>query len=253
MLPFLLAYEIGLVLMPADVINGGDAIVMRLGAPIVKNLGVSGSFVSVLFVAAAFVFWQIRRKGKWKVYPHVLAAMYLESLFFAVLLFLALQFFVQHTAVEPRNTKERASIQAQHPRESAAQSTEPARLVPCAKRSAAGTPELRDFILFCGAGVFEELVFRVMLLGLLMLVLTRLLHMEHAYAAAWSVALGALIFAAFHHIGSGGEKFELNAFIQRLFAGLFFSAIYVNRSFGVAAASHAMYDILVGLNLLSQT
>jgi membrane protease YdiL (CAAX protease family) len=104
--------------------------------------------------------------------------------------------------------------------------------------------------LYCGAGVFEEFVFRVLLLGLLLLVLTRLLHMEHAYAAAWSVFMGAFIFSAFHHIG--GERFELNIFLQRLFAGLYFSAIYYNRSFGVAAASHAMYDIVVGLNQLRQ-
>jgi hypothetical protein len=70
--------------------------------------------------------------------------------------------------------------------------------------------------------------------------------MEHAYAAAWSVALGAVIFSAFHHIG--GEPFAISPFLQRIFAGLYFSAIYFNRSFGIAAASHALYDILVGLN-----
>ncbi|HLX62010.1 MAG TPA: CPBP family glutamic-type intramembrane protease [Planctomycetota bacterium] len=244
MLPFLLAYEIGLVLMPADVINGGDAIVMRLGAPIIKNLGVSGSFVSVLFIAAAFIVWQVRRKGSWKIRAPILATMFLESLFFAVLLFLMLQFFVQHVTDEPRGGRGRTAMQSP-------QAVPAARLVPCAKHAVTGTVGLRDFVLFCGAGVFEELVFRVMLLGLLMLVLTRLLHMEHAYAAAWSVALGAIIFSAFHHMG-GGERFEWNAFIQRFFAGLYFSAIYFNRSFGVAAASHALYDILVGLNLLSQ-
>ncbi len=87
-----------------------------------------------------------------------------------------------------------------------------------------------------------------MLLGLLMLVLTRLLHMEHAYAAAWSVFIGAVIFSAFHHLGQSGDKFEVNVFLQRLIAGLYFSALFYTRSFGIAAASHAMYDILVGLN-----
>jgi hypothetical protein len=58
--------------------------------------------------------------------------------------------------------------------------------------------------------------------------------------------LGAIIFSAFHHIG--GEPFAISPFLQRVFAGLYFSAIYFNRSFGIAAASHALYDVLVGLN-----
>jgi membrane protease YdiL (CAAX protease family) len=109
-------------------------------------------------------------------------------------------------------------------------------------------PHLQDFILYCGAGVYEELVFRVFLLGLLILVLTKLFHMEHAYAAAWSVLLGAIIFSAFHHVG--GEAFNWGRFLQRAFAGLYFAALYVNRSFGIAAASHALYDVVVGLNYL---
>jgi membrane protease YdiL (CAAX protease family) len=119
--------------------------------------------------------------------------------------------------------------------------------VPAGASRHAPRPALRDFILYCGAGVYEELVFRVILLGLLMLVFTKLFHMEHAYAAVWSVVAGAIIFSAFHHIGNPGS-FALGVFLQRVFAGLYFSAIYFNRSFGVAAASHAMYDILVGLN-----
>jgi membrane protease YdiL (CAAX protease family) len=70
--------------------------------------------------------------------------------------------------------------------------------------------------------------------------------METAYAAIWSVILGAVIFSAFHHIG--GEAFTWSRFLQRGIAGLFFSVIYVTRSFGVAAASHSLYDIIVGLN-----
>ncbi len=101
-------------------------------------------------------------------------------------------------------------------------------------------------MLYCGAGVYEELVFRVFLLGLLMLILTKLFQMEHAYAAAWSVVLGAILFSAFHHIG--GQPFGVSVFMQRVFAGLYFACIYYNRSFGVAAASHALYDILIGLS-----
>src|SRR3954447_20148670 len=66
-LPFLLIYEVGVALLRSDVINGGDAIVMRLSAPIIRYLGVSGNLVSVIVIVAAFVAWQVVRKGTWKV------------------------------------------------------------------------------------------------------------------------------------------------------------------------------------------
>ncbi len=248
-LPFLLVYEIGLIVLRSDLINGGQAILKQLGAPIVRSLGVSGSLVSIVIIAAAFVIWQIRCKGTWKIQPPVLAAMFVESFFFALLLFLVLRVFVHYVAEDPlSNPPRRHATSREAVSNDAPQRRSP---VPCASRSSAesGT-ELRDFVLYCGAGVYEELVFRVLLLGLLMLVLTQWMHMEHAYAAAWSVALGAIIFSAYHHIGASGDKFELNVFLQRLIAGLYFSALYYNRSFGIAAASHAMYDILVGLNRL---
>jgi membrane protease YdiL (CAAX protease family) len=261
-LPFLLVYEIGVVVLRSDVINGGQAIIKQLGAPVVQNLGVSGSLISLVFIVAAFLVWQIRRKGTWKVQPPVLAAMSVESLFFAVILFLILRMFVHYVSDDPRPvpTKRHASIQNPSERKGVTcESSAPCavravgpQLVPCAVRSNVDSgPELRDFVLYCGAGVYEELVFRVMLLGLLVLVMTRLMHMEHAYAWAWAVVVGSIVFSAYHHIGEKGDRYEFNVFLQRLLCGLYFSALYYTRSFGVAAASHAMYDILIGLNRMN--
>jgi membrane protease YdiL (CAAX protease family) len=152
----------------------------------------------------------------------VLAATFFESLIYAVVLYMMLGYFVHFL---PSNFTAAA---------------------PVAMAASRQRPGIEDFVLFCGAGVYEELVFRVFLLALLMLVFTKLFHMEHAYAAAWSTIAGAVIFSAFHHIG--GEPFHMSAFLQRIVAGIYFSAIYFTRSFGVAAASHALYDIVVGLD-----
>ncbi len=198
----------GVAVMRSEVINGGEAIVLKLGSPIVKYLGVSGSLVSIIFIVAAFIFWQVRTNGKWRIQPPVLVTMFFESLFFAIVLFIILGMFAHYVAEDPRTPpRRRASVRDEIPRAAPAMDTRGP--VACAKpvrrrnRSARLHPVLR------GRGVYEELVFRVLLLGLLMLVLTRLLHMEHAYAAAWSVALGAFIFSAFHHLGENGDKFEV--------------------------------------------
>ncbi len=253
-LPFLAVYEIGLVVLRSDIINAGQAILKQLGAPFVRTMGLSGSLVSLLFIVVAFLIWQFQRKGTWKVQSPVLAMMFVESLFFAVVLFMILRLFVHYVADEPQRmspTRRHASVPSVKEAVGAPRVAS-GNVVPSVVRSNADSgPEVLHFVLYCGAGVYEELVFRFMLLGILMLVLTRLMHMEHAYAAAWSVAIGAILFSAYHHFGQLGDKYEFNVFLQRLLCGLYFSALYYNRSFGVAAASHAMYDILIGLNRLN--
>jgi hypothetical protein len=256
-LPFVAIYEIGIILLRSEFINGGDAIVRTLFGRIFSLLGFNFSFVSALVLLVCFLVWQFKQKGSWKLNPPVLVALFFESLLYAVLLFMMLYNIVQYL---PANTVRPAEVavsrtgnktgskpksDAKAPQKSNAGKAQTAE---APSRQMSRKPSMQDFVLYCGAGVYEELVFRVGLLGLLLLVFTKLFHMEHAYAAAWTVVVGAAIFSAFHHIG--GEPFTWSAFLQRSFAGVYFAAIYYNRSFGVAAASHALFDIIVGLNTL---
>jgi hypothetical protein len=41
--------------------------------------------------------------------------------------------------------------------------------------------------------------------------------------------------------------FDWYPFVFRTVAGLFFSALFIYRGFGIAAGTHAAYDMLVGL------
>jgi membrane protease YdiL (CAAX protease family) len=108
---------------------------------------------------------------------------------------------------------------------------------------------LQRLVLYCGAGVYEELVFRGFLLGGLILLLTRPAGMKKGQAAAIAVTAASLIFAGFHYVGSAGDPFSFGSFFQRTLGGLYFSGLFVTRGFGLTAASHAVYDILVGLIL----
>lgn len=216
-LPFLLTYELGILILQPNVINGGDALIITL----MNTLSIHTSFASSLVLLVCFVIWQVRSKASWKLDGGKLQLLFLESFVFAVILF----FFMGWIS---SNLPPGSIVGA-----------------PAAIRG-----HLVDLVLFCGAGVYEELVFRVLLLGLLMLVLTKLFHMEKAWAAAIAVVVAAILFSLFHYIGPGGDTWNINSFLQRAFAGVFFSALYVTRSFGVAAASHAMYDILVGFSLM---
>lgn len=96
-----------------------------------------------------------------------------------------------------------------------------------------------------GAGIYEELLFRVVLTGGLLALLRALTPMRRGLAAAIAVAVSALIFSAFHYVGSLGDTFTLQSFTFRAIAGLAFSALYVTRGLGITAWTHALYDVLI--------
>ncbi len=106
-----------------------------------------------------------------------------------------------------------------------------------------GTP-LERLTLSIGAGLYEELLFRVVIVALLANGF-RLLGASRLLGGAFATLIGALLFSAFHYIGSLGEPFRLESFVFRALAGLVFSALYLLRGFGVTAWTHALYDIAV--------
>jgi CAAX prenyl protease-like protein len=96
-----------------------------------------------------------------------------------------------------------------------------------------------------GAGIYEELLFRVILVGLLARAGTVLMGWGPVPAGIAATVLGALIFSAFHYIGPLGDTLELTSFAFRAVAGLLLSALYLVRGFGIAAWTHALYDVFI--------
>jgi len=101
-----------------------------------------------------------------------------------------------------------------------------------------------NLILAVGAGVHEELVFRMVLLSGLATLLARL-RVHKALTRTLAFATSAALFAAAHHWGAQGEAWALHAFMFRFVAGLMFAAIYWWRSLAHAVYAHAIYDIMV--------
>lgn len=103
---------------------------------------------------------------------------------------------------------------------------------------------LQKLALSLGAGLYEELFFRVILVTLLILLFNKIMGKKWAGITA-AVLLSALLFSAVHYVGSMGDPFSLNSFLYRFLFGLILNGIYVIRGFGVAAWTHALYDIMV--------
>ena len=97
-----------------------------------------------------------------------------------------------------------------------------------------------------GAGVHEELVFR---LALFLGGAALLRHVGVGPRVAWAIALAvsSLLFAAAHHAGVAGEAWRIDAFAFRVCAGVAFAAIAWWRSFAHAVYAHVLYDLYVAL------
>lgn len=94
-----------------------------------------------------------------------------------------------------------------------------------------------------GAGIYEELVFRLILISLVVMVGVDLLRRDRASVAVTGVILSSLVFAALHHRPFGREPFEMIPFLFRAMAGLYLAAIFWYRGYGPAAGCHAAHNV----------
>lgn len=95
-----------------------------------------------------------------------------------------------------------------------------------------------------GAGVHEELVFRLGLMAGGAALLART-GMSRRVALPLALVVSALAFSAAHHLGPHGEPFTLSVFTYRALAGTAFGLIFYYRSLSHAVYTHFLYDLYV--------
>jgi hypothetical protein len=102
-----------------------------------------------------------------------------------------------------------------------------------------------SLVLSLGAGLYEEIVFRLVLMGGLFWAGVKALKLPTWVSAVGAVVLSSLVFSGIHYIGALGDTFALGSFVFRFFAGVLLAVIFYLRGFAVAVYTHAIYDIIV--------
>jgi hypothetical protein len=219
-LPLLLLYEVG-----AVYIAEADGMGLRNGADVLlRSLlvlgGITGTLaVTLMLIGVAVTLIIIeRRRRPVPLYLRNFVGMAAESVVYALLLGVVVgtvtQWILQGITLE-FSTPQFASLSL-----------------------------VEGIVLSIGAGVYEELVFRVLLVGGLFGIF-RWSGLPVGQAGVFSVILASILFSVFHYIGPYGDVWSLRSFLFRLFAGLVFSAMFLLRGFGITAWTHALYDIFV--------
>jgi len=218
-LPLLVLYELLALLLSggamAGVRNGADVLLKSLFLTFGGRTGLIG-FGALLIGTGAWLVWRDRKSGgptRWRVFGW----MALESLAYASVLGLV-------TATLTALLLGGA--------------------LPFAVGQFEGLGLASQVMISLGAGLYEELLFRVVLVGTLAWLARRLLGSPLA-AGVVATLVGALVFSAFHYLGPYGDRLELGSFAFRTVAGVLFSALYLLRGFGIAAWTHALYDLML--------
>lgn len=98
-----------------------------------------------------------------------------------------------------------------------------------------------------GAGIYEELLFRVVIVSALAKLASAGFGWRPWVAGSFATLLGAFIFSAFHYVGPLGDTLEVGSFVFRMVAGVLLSGLFLLRGFGIAAWTHSLYDVFLTL------
>lgn len=228
LVPLLAIYEFGVIWHGSaerSIRNGAD-FWMRSW---LQQAGVD-AFVLPVLVVLALLAWHRWGRYPWRISRETLVGMFAESLLFAVCLLFVAQ--LQDMAFQCWFPSE-VSIREASPGER-----------PLLSFGGGLGPRLISYV---GAGVYEEVMFRLALLPMALIGLQWIFRMPKSWAAVMAVFVTSLVFSVAHYVGPAGEAFSLFSFTFRVTAGCFFATVYLLRGFGITVGCHALYDVLVGL------
>lgn len=237
-LPLLLAYEV-LLLLVNHLRPDGQAVSNTAEAVLRWMLGLigAGGAASLLLVLIGVAVWLIRQDLRrlpdlWPPEPRIFGLMMLESAVWAYLLGSGVGWLTARLTLALGQARSALSLGP----------------------AALSRPE--NLVLSLGAGLFEELLFRVILvsgLAALLLWLQRLAPIGEFFlwlgldgplrSKLLAALLSAVSFSLMHYVGPYADPFTLHSFVFRFLAGLAFTAVYLARGFGIVAWAHALYDL----------
>lgn len=229
LLPLLIAYEIGTLLFaPAGDERLPQIYAEHMLGQFFQWFGVTGYYLPGIATVVLLLCLHFARGDPWRPEPPLYLAMLIESAVLAAPLYV---FSVMLTRGEPTMAISDTLLAG----------------------GASGLPgviTMKEGMVFAvGAGIYEELLFRLIAIALLHLLLSDLLALPKGTSAGLAIAVSAIAFALYHpfdtHLMWRWTSGDWGRFAFYTLAGLYFAAIYVYRGFGIVAAAHAIYDIMV--------
>jgi len=217
--PLFLIYEIGIFLTSSDDMfvlrNGADALMRQ----ILATFGITGLYwVGVIFFIGFIIAFILQRKywEETQIHSDYFLLMMVESVGWSVLIY----FLMTNVYLLLMNPT--------------------------------GSMLVQQVTLAVGAGIYEEFLFRVLLIAGISVILGFIFQWSDKTRNWAAMVIAAGIFSSFHFIGEYGDFFSFNIFMVRFLAGIALGTLYFLRGFGITAWSHAIYDLIVLTRMTTQ-
>ncbi len=232
--PLLLFYQIGSSLqsLPTDQGVPLHVVAFMLMLKFFAIFGAAGNYLPLLAVIAILLFWHLARKDKWDFDPKLYLGMAGESILWAIPIFVIGLAVFKHTAGAGGGGPSGAAP--------------PAGLSWLPMLGPDGSlPWQTEAILSVGAGIYEELLFRLIAITLLNILLVDVFEWKMQTAIPLIIVISAVLFSAYHYLGN--EQFNVSFFFFRTAMGVYLAGIYIYRGFGITVGAHATYDLILVL------
>ncbi len=210
-LPLVVLYQIGVIQSGSNTRNLAE--VWITGPLPLLGVSVTTALNVAALIALVYGLWESHSRGSLSV--TFMAIMLVESAIYALLMFKGV---TAATATLEQNAGEFLSIPL---------------------------PARKELMLSAGAAVYEELLFRFLLIGGGTLLLHKIFLWNKVFCALLLLVISSILFAAAHHVGSLGDSIEPSVFLFRSMCGLILGSVFLARGLGIAVWTHALYNVLV--------
>lgn len=229
LVPLIAAYEFG-IWAQTNLAAGGDEVSLsayRLLVDMLNLIGASGFHLPGLVLVVILLAWHVLARQPWRVHPGVPFVMALEAVVWMLPLVVADQVIARLGGSFGNATMMMQDLQV-----------------------ITDLPWHDRLLLSIGAGLYEELVFRMLLIAAAHALFVDVIGMSKRWGGILSIAVSAAAFAWFHDLSPGAATtIQLDLALFYLVAGVYFASLYVLRGFGIVVGAHAVYDIVAILLL----
>lgn len=223
--PLILLYELGSFLYLSD--SHGAMIetirAWKILSGFFEAFGVVGFYLPGVALATVLLIWHFFERDRTAVRPVVLAGMAMESVGW-VLPLLMLTVLLQRALAGDAPLPPAAGA----PPQALLEMTWQARLT-----------------ISLGAGLYEELLFRMILIAVVHFLAVDLFRLGEAAGRTAAILVSAGAFALYHDVGAPAGGIDAAALLYFLLAGVYFAVLYLFRGFGIVVGVHAMFDVFV--------
>lgn len=231
LLPLVLLYEAGsAVYLTKEALGMGRVIrAERILSSFFELFGVGGLYLPGFLLVAVLLIWHILNRSPWRIRWVVPAWMVVESVFWMLPLLVIGQMVFRMMGGTPTMA-------------AGADGVEPAATLASLSIGARAT-------IAVGAGLYEELLFRLVAIAAVHAIAADLLKIRDAVAKTAAVFISAAAFALYHDVWLGSGGIDAARLAIFMLAGLYFGTVFVLRGFGIVVAVHVLYDLIVLLLL----